>query len=842
MMLSIPEVVSTAVREDWLVLMIDSVAKGSLLIILALLLVRALRGRSAATRHSIWAIAIGAQLALPLLALSLPGLAIPLPRLGSPASAEVLVDGIGEARSGNDGTPFAINAPALQAERLNAEDGNPPGNVSTAGEHLETRSPVATTETGPATLSSTVPARAPISWGAILLAVWLAGGIVVLLRLVAGTIRVSRMARTAERVTDPHWLALAHRTAVEIRLSRPFHLMKGGRLDVPVTFGISSPVVLLPTGADEWPEAKRRAVLLHELAHVERGDSSMLLLSQMALAVFWFNPLVWMALEGVRAEGERACDDFVLRAGTKASAYVDDLLIMVRSLRRETGPAFATLAMARRSEFEGRMLAILDANLDRRVPGRPHRWLMIAAALCVILPLAAMRPVPSSPADDIPPRSESDKPGATDDLAEADMPAIPHVDARPDGAEQDTLRFGRSMSKLRRMVEEQVDAGMISESVSERTASDMTVRAEILDEAQQTIENALDIDAGVSLHLGTEIESGNGTGIGSGFGRGSGNGRRQGVANAEVVTALISALNDADAEVRRVTISALGDIGDPRAIEALSQALRSDPDAEVRKMAAWALGEIEEAAAVPALAEASRSDESMEVRRMAVWAMGQIEDPSAVPAIGAALQSTSDAETRKMAVWALGQIESPTSVGIVTPLLSDDDAEVRKQAAWALGQIESPNAVQALGASVRDADPEVRAMAVWALGQIEAEAGAPFLATALADERADVRRNAARALGELDLGAAPPALINALKDSDVQVRRMAARALGEIEDPAAVPALSAAMRDSDSETRMASLRALSEIRDPAALEVIIAALKDEDPEIRRLAARALGQR
>jgi beta-lactamase regulating signal transducer with metallopeptidase domain len=63
---------------------------------------------------------------------------------------------------------------------------------------------------------------------------------------------------------------------------------------------------------------RRWVVLLHELSHAKRLDCAARLVGQLACAVYWFNPLAWLALTWLQAESERACDDLVLRAGTKA--------------------------------------------------------------------------------------------------------------------------------------------------------------------------------------------------------------------------------------------------------------------------------------------------------------------------------------------------------------------------------------------------------------------------------------------------------------------------------------------------------------------------------------------
>ena len=112
-----------------------------------------------------------------------------------------------------------------------------------------------------------------------------------------------------------------------------------------------------------------RVVLLHELAHIRRRDCLVHCLAQAALALHWCNPMMWMALARLRAERERACDDLVLVAGTRGSDYAEHLLDIARQFRRQR-MGVAAVAMARPSELEGRLLAILDPLRSRRPTDR----------------------------------------------------------------------------------------------------------------------------------------------------------------------------------------------------------------------------------------------------------------------------------------------------------------------------------------------------------------------------------------------------------------------------------------------------------------------------------------
>src|SRR5205085_11898650 len=113
---------------------------------------------------------------------------------------------------------------------------------------------------------------------------------------------------------------------------------------------------------------------------------------RLVCAFYWFHPLGWTAAKQLRNESERACDDLALSCGTRATAYAEHLLAIVTSVRGDSTPLVA-LAMARRKEFEGRMLAILDPDLRRATPTRRQSAALIATLALVSLTVGAVAPV-----------------------------------------------------------------------------------------------------------------------------------------------------------------------------------------------------------------------------------------------------------------------------------------------------------------------------------------------------------------------------------------------------------------------------------------------------------------
>ena len=187
----------------------------------------------------------------------------------------------------------------------------------------------------------------------------------------AGVGRLVWIASRAERLRDGIWPRTARQIAGIDGLRRRVLVLQTDEPDLVATWGLFRPCVLLPNRARDWSEARARAVLCHELAHVRRHDWLVQMSAEVLRTVFWFNPIVWMTCARLRRDSEQACDDAVLEAGVPAHEYAAHLLDVARSCRRTGIPwAAAAVPMARASTLEGRITAMLNPRLDRVTPSR----------------------------------------------------------------------------------------------------------------------------------------------------------------------------------------------------------------------------------------------------------------------------------------------------------------------------------------------------------------------------------------------------------------------------------------------------------------------------------------
>jgi outer membrane biosynthesis protein TonB len=155
-----------------------------------------------------------------------------------------------------------------------------------------------------------------------------------------------------------------------------------------VTVGLIHPWILLPTEHRLWEAERLRSVLLHECAHVRRGDCLIQWLPNIVCALNWFNPAAWMARAEMLCESERACDDAVIRSGITGNAFAQDLVDIARSIQLKGNSLMST---ALTTKLERRIQRLIDPSADRRPLSVGRTVLGVALALVLLAPVAGVR-------------------------------------------------------------------------------------------------------------------------------------------------------------------------------------------------------------------------------------------------------------------------------------------------------------------------------------------------------------------------------------------------------------------------------------------------------------------
>jgi beta-lactamase regulating signal transducer with metallopeptidase domain len=341
---------------------VQLVVKSTLILAAGAIAASALRSASASTRHAAWALTLAGALSLPIGMSAIPALRLTV------------------ARSESAGAALPVSA----AQQFTSESAAiPTASVYAPEAALSAAARGARAQNRPALPDSRT----------LVLALWLTGALAVIGRIVVGYMTIRRIGNRAPQLSARDWLVELRDGCKALGVENDVRLVASSEVLTPMTSGLISPVILLPAEAHQWSLDHRRVVIRHELAHIAGKDAFTCLVAGLTCGVYWFNPLVWIAARGLRAEQERACDDRVLSLGTPPADYATHLLEVARSARAMGMSGFISMAMARPSQLEGRLLAVLNVSRSRQTLGRRRAAVASAVAVGAVSLIASFQPI-----------------------------------------------------------------------------------------------------------------------------------------------------------------------------------------------------------------------------------------------------------------------------------------------------------------------------------------------------------------------------------------------------------------------------------------------------------------
>jgi beta-lactamase regulating signal transducer with metallopeptidase domain len=213
---------------------------------------------------------------------------------------------------------------------------------------------------------------------------WCLGIMVGLARWALGEYQLRRLRRTACPAVAQAAKQFAE-CRVELRMVRAVELAVHKEIHSPILFGFFRPLILVP---QDWPglrPAVQRAGLLHELAHVARGDHRIASLLHLVRIVFFFHPLVRWLLSRMEKEAEILCDEAAVVRGIEPREYARILLEFARRGGR-LGPAW--VGVGRRATVKSRIHHLLEENMQGRISPLGRRQAVAVGTLLLALAAA----------------------------------------------------------------------------------------------------------------------------------------------------------------------------------------------------------------------------------------------------------------------------------------------------------------------------------------------------------------------------------------------------------------------------------------------------------------------
>lgn len=167
-----------------------------------------------------------------------------------------------------------------------------------------------------------------LSWNKLALTLWLLLSAGKTLSVLNQRRQLTRIAKNAQPVDEPHLLAAAESWQRRFKLSRSVAVRSSRDCNQAFTLGVFRPVVFVPEQlVQHLNHTEIEAVLGHEFAHIKRYDDVFVCLQLVSKCILFFNPMMWLSARHITSLRERCCDLLAIQAsGLPAQSYAKSLL------------------------------------------------------------------------------------------------------------------------------------------------------------------------------------------------------------------------------------------------------------------------------------------------------------------------------------------------------------------------------------------------------------------------------------------------------------------------------------------------------------------------------------
>jgi hypothetical protein len=456
---------------------------------------------------------------------------------------------------------------------------------------------------------------------------------------------------------------------------RTVRLGRSPDIHQPLTLGLITPIILFPeTLADRLTDAEVDQVGLHELAHLRRWDDWTNLVQKLAEAAFFFHPAVLWIGRRLNLEREIACDDWVVSLTGERRSYAACLTKLVELTTWPQRLALAPGAVMTRKQLSRR----IEMLLDRKRNATPRLSKLGFLATLGVLIVAVAHCAQVSPVIAVPERTLTfAKPADQKEEPVAGLPSkvgkkeIHQTQQNEALKQQDAILKQRDQA-LREQAEAlerlQVEALKQQDQAVRQQAEVLWQQAEALKQQEQ------------SLFERSRLFS---------FG---GEERKPAIPESELLPLLISiARTDANADVRKEAIKAIGRLESDASIDALLELYDALGDVSLKQevIAHLLRWKGDNAKALAKLTQIAKTSSDLELRTAAFRQLAGVQGDAGAEALISIYDASSDVKVKESIIHYLGLNSGKKAVQkLMVIAKSDPDAKMRLLAVRRLGSLD----------------------------------------------------------------------------------------------------------------------------------------------------------
>ncbi|HBE72121.1 MAG TPA: hypothetical protein DDW52_28625, partial [Planctomycetaceae bacterium] len=220
-------------------------------------------------------------------------------------------------------------------------------------------------------------------------AVFLACGLSILIgfsRLLLGLWTVHRLRKTSPRIIDERLELLLCEIGSAAGIRRVVTACENSQINTAAVAGWRNPTLLLPSDWQSWTDHELRAIVSHELAHIQRQDFRTTVLAQAALAIHLYNPLAHLLFRQLRLAQELAADALAANLAGGRQDYTQVLAAFALRQTPAHSPRLLAFPAAAQAFLPTRHMFVRRLEMLRNLPRstKAGSWLSLAATLTLV--------------------------------------------------------------------------------------------------------------------------------------------------------------------------------------------------------------------------------------------------------------------------------------------------------------------------------------------------------------------------------------------------------------------------------------------------------------------------